>query len=359
MIKPKNILVTTTSSIEGMKIVKHLQPISAHIVLGTNIFSDFFGGLSDVFGGKSGSYQKRLNSIYNDAIDQIKNSCYQIGGNCVLGLKIDIDEISGKGKSMFMITAIGTAVYVETETKEKKTIKRIDEKISAEEINILRNKNLILQKANDGTLNLNDKVWNFITENQMEEIFPFLINKLSTIENYHLDSATEFTEKFKVYIDHLPDDKKREYLYNAILNGKNKGTEQISQLLKEFQLLDYDRTIELIEHTNLEKKKIGLKIATYDKPYYDFEDIECFSKLKQSIESSFGKRGEMTTKKQMLSSKDKEVWECECGKTNSIKNEYCIYCLKDIYGFKEGEINKEKTISYLENKIHLIKDLIK
>jgi len=83
MAKPKDILVTTTSSIEGMKIIRHLQPISAHIVLGTNLFSDFLGGLTDVFGGKSRSYQKRLNLIYEDAIKEIKYSCYEIGGNCV------------------------------------------------------------------------------------------------------------------------------------------------------------------------------------------------------------------------------------------------------------------------------------
>lgn len=49
----KDILVITTSSAEGLKIKKHLKPVSAHIVAGTNLFSDFLGGLTDVFGGRS------------------------------------------------------------------------------------------------------------------------------------------------------------------------------------------------------------------------------------------------------------------------------------------------------------------
>ncbi len=42
MVNPKDVLVITTSSTEGIKIKKYLNPVSAHIVAGTNLFSDFF-----------------------------------------------------------------------------------------------------------------------------------------------------------------------------------------------------------------------------------------------------------------------------------------------------------------------------
>ena len=38
-----------------------------------------------------------------------------LSGLGVVGLQIDMDEISGKGKYMFMLTAIGTAVIIEKE----------------------------------------------------------------------------------------------------------------------------------------------------------------------------------------------------------------------------------------------------
>src|SRR6267378_5006770 len=113
MPNPKDILVVTTSSIEGLKIKSYLRPVSAHIVAGTNLFSDFLGGLTDVFGGRSQTYQKQLTSLYNEAIYRLKFTAYELGANCIVGLSVDMDEISGKGKSMFMLTALGTAVVIE------------------------------------------------------------------------------------------------------------------------------------------------------------------------------------------------------------------------------------------------------
>lgn len=65
--QPKNILVITTSEPSNNRIQKHLRPVTAHVVAGTNIFSDVFAGFSDIFGGRSSSYQKQLSSIYNES----------------------------------------------------------------------------------------------------------------------------------------------------------------------------------------------------------------------------------------------------------------------------------------------------
>ena len=140
MANPKDILVITTSATDGLKIKKHLKPVSAHVVAGTNLFSDFLGGFSDVFGGRSNSYQKQLTSLYNEAIERIKYNAHEIGANCVIGLSIDMDEISGKGKSMFMLTAIGTAVVIETEAKTKVALTTNEkfENVGIERINNLR-----------------------------------------------------------------------------------------------------------------------------------------------------------------------------------------------------------------------------
>ena len=109
MVSPKQILVATTSDLGDVKIIKHLKPVSAHVVAGTNVFSDLAASFTDIFGGRSESYQKQLASLYDEAVERIKVAAFEIGANCVLGLKVDIDEISGKGKAMFMITSIGTA----------------------------------------------------------------------------------------------------------------------------------------------------------------------------------------------------------------------------------------------------------
>ena len=105
-------IVTTTNSIENAEIEKYIDLISTNVVIGTNFFSDFGASLTDFFGGYSDSYQNKLQKIYSSAIDNLKQKAANMGANAILGLKIDFDEISGKGKSMFMISAIGTAVII-------------------------------------------------------------------------------------------------------------------------------------------------------------------------------------------------------------------------------------------------------
>lgn len=106
----EKIIVTTTNDIQDMKIKEYLDILNCNVVLGTNFFSDIKASFSDLFGGYSESYQGKLEIIYKDVIVKLKDQAYQIGADAVIGVKIDFDEIAGGGKSMFMVTAVGTAV---------------------------------------------------------------------------------------------------------------------------------------------------------------------------------------------------------------------------------------------------------
>lgn len=81
----------------------------ANVVLGTNFFSDFAASFTDTFGGTSDTYQGKLDKIYNEVIEKLSKKTLAIGCNAIIGFKIDFDEISGKGVSMFMVNAVGTA----------------------------------------------------------------------------------------------------------------------------------------------------------------------------------------------------------------------------------------------------------
>lgn len=105
-------IITTTHSIQNHDIVKYLGVINANQVLGVNFFSDALAGISDIFGGNSGTYRRNLDNLYEQVIALLKQKASSIGANAIIGIQIDFDEISSKGKSMFMITAVGTAVVV-------------------------------------------------------------------------------------------------------------------------------------------------------------------------------------------------------------------------------------------------------
>lgn len=68
-----------------------------------------------------------------------------------------MDEISGRGKSMFMLTAIGTAVILETPSdrnNSNQTSIESGKTVSSEKINFERNKRQIIEWANTGKLKL-------------------------------------------------------------------------------------------------------------------------------------------------------------------------------------------------------------
>ncbi|WP_167858941.1 YbjQ family protein [Paenibacillus cymbidii] len=102
-------LITTTSIVDGIDIERYHGVVSARVVAATNIFSDIMADFSDVFGGKSVTYQKQLKSIYDEAIVLLSEEAAKLGANLVLGLKVDHNEISGRNKQMFFVTATGTA----------------------------------------------------------------------------------------------------------------------------------------------------------------------------------------------------------------------------------------------------------
>ena len=362
MANPKDILVTTTSSVDGLSVKQYLKPISAHLVAGTNLFSDFFASFSDVFGGRSQTYQRQISSLYNEAIERLRIAAYEIGANCIIGLNVDMDEISGKGKSMFMLTAIGTAVIIEGTTSKKSAIDLSEklENIAVDRIKILQRKREIIGKANDGTLVLDDEIWDFITANQVHEVYDFILSQLRKFVN-----SAEISEVFNKYysktiefLDSLPEEKRLELLYGSIIKEDNEQlASKLCGIAEDLQALDFNYVSQIFNSTDFSKQKRGLRILAADKPFYNKQDINQFNQLIDFIKNKFPERGIRSMKKQLLSSKEKEIWTCECKGTGEI-GKLCSNCNKDIYGFKTNEMTPLKLISLMDEKISLITEYL-
>jgi len=353
MRNPKDILVTTTEKIDGIEIIQYIKPISAHVVTGTGFFSDFAASFSDVFGGRSQSYQKQLSSIYNEAIETLKRTAYENGANCIVGLKVDLDEIAGKGKSMFMITAVGTAVVIEKSKSKKVEINEISDSISSEKMIEERERRLLIEKARNKTLKLNEQTWDFLTENNVFEI----ANEVFLIAyEYYKESfeSKEFIyQKLLTYLYTIPEEVRTPLLYKQIIENESiQINSKFFLLIKE--LMAYDN----INSKDLFIREKALQIITYDKPYYSIEDIRVFEKFIDLVRSNF-KKNEIISQKKMLSSKEVELWVCGCARRNDINIRYCENCNKDIYGFTENEINPELAITKLTENIEIITRTIK
>jgi hypothetical protein len=263
-----------------------------------------------------------------------------------------------------MLTAIGTAVVIEKEDKPNLSSSTNEkfENVGVERINNLRQRKNIIERANEGSLDYNEEIWNFITSNQVYEVFPLVIRYYAvTIRDFGImqEAYNLFNKNFISYVDSLEENKKIILLYDQIEAEKNiQVALYLSKVIKELNLFDFERNMSLLNNSDIQKQKIGLRIAMYDKLFYDKKDVENLEKVKSFIISNFKERGEKTTKKQLLSSKEKEVWVCECSKTNDIGEKYCSSCQNDIFGFKQNEKTPSEIVEYIDEKIDLIKEYL-
>jgi uncharacterized protein YbjQ (UPF0145 family) len=104
-------IITTTQSVEGKRIVDYKGVIAGEAILGVNVFKDMFSGIRDFVGGRSGTYEKELEKARNYAFKELEQKAIEAGANAVVGVDIDY-EVLGTGNGMLMVSASGTAVVV-------------------------------------------------------------------------------------------------------------------------------------------------------------------------------------------------------------------------------------------------------
>lgn len=105
-------LLTTTPTVEGKKIVTYYGIVSGETIIGANVLRDFMAGLRDFFGGRSGSYEEVLREAKQTALQEMSNEAERMGANAVVGIDLDYETVGSSG-SMLMVTCSGTAVRIE------------------------------------------------------------------------------------------------------------------------------------------------------------------------------------------------------------------------------------------------------
>ena len=104
--------ITTTPSVEGKRIVNYFGIVFGEVITGVNVIKDFAAGLSNFFGGRSATYEEELMNARHQALAEMEQRAYQLGANAVVGVDIDY-EVLGSDNGMLMVTASGTAVFVD------------------------------------------------------------------------------------------------------------------------------------------------------------------------------------------------------------------------------------------------------
>ncbi|MCI6403478.1 MAG: heavy metal-binding domain-containing protein [Prevotella sp.] len=105
-------ILTTTPQIEGHTIREYKGIVTGETIIGANFVKDFFAGIRDVIGGRSGSYEKVLIEAKETSMMEMTERAQSLGANAIVGIDIDYETI-GQNGSMLMVATSGTAVVID------------------------------------------------------------------------------------------------------------------------------------------------------------------------------------------------------------------------------------------------------
>ena len=103
-------IITTTPTIEGHQIGEYKGLVFGEVVSGANFIRDFFASITDIIGGRSGAYERKLYSARRDALAELESEARKIGANAVVGVSFEYQTMGSK--DMFIVVATGTAVVI-------------------------------------------------------------------------------------------------------------------------------------------------------------------------------------------------------------------------------------------------------
>lgn len=104
-------ILSTTPTIEGHPILAYKGIVTGESIIGANFVKDFFAGIRDIIGGRSGSYEQVLREAKDTALAEMQERASSMGANAIVGIDIDYETV-GQSGSMLMVAVSGTAVLI-------------------------------------------------------------------------------------------------------------------------------------------------------------------------------------------------------------------------------------------------------
>ena len=103
-------LMSTTETIEGKKIVKHLGLVKGNTIRARHLGRDIMAGLRNIVGGEITDYTKMMAESREQALDRMIEDAQNLGANAIVGVKFATSMVM---QSASEILAYGTAVVAE------------------------------------------------------------------------------------------------------------------------------------------------------------------------------------------------------------------------------------------------------
>jgi uncharacterized protein YbjQ (UPF0145 family) len=106
----REILITTSTSLEGHKVTKQLGLVRGITVRSRGLGGNIAGGFMAMFGGRSSIYTDLCENSREEALNLMIEHAKNLGANAVINMRYESNEVM---QGMTEVLAYGTAVVVE------------------------------------------------------------------------------------------------------------------------------------------------------------------------------------------------------------------------------------------------------
>ena len=106
----ESILVTTSTSLEGYRVIKQLGLVRGITVRSRSIVGNIAGGFMTIFGGKSAIYTELCERAREEAFQLMIRHGQDMGCNAIINMRYDANDVMS---GLTEVLSYGTAVIVE------------------------------------------------------------------------------------------------------------------------------------------------------------------------------------------------------------------------------------------------------
>ncbi len=100
-------LVTTSTHLEGYRIIEHLGVVRGIVVRSRSIFGNIAGGLETLLGGNITIYTELCEKTRKEAYELMIQHAEEFGANAIINMRYDANEVL---QGVTEVLAYGTAV---------------------------------------------------------------------------------------------------------------------------------------------------------------------------------------------------------------------------------------------------------
>lgn len=333
-----------TPTVEGYKIEAYMGLVTANQVAGTGFMTDFVASFSDIFGGNSGAYREEMNRLYDDVKENIQEQAAALGGNAIIGVRVDFDNISAKNMSMFMVSMQGTVVKIQPIKEELEQEKESPNLITDEQLTLEYNKCVFMRQLVQGD-SLSEEGWKYILSHNMPELAELLYEAyINATKELETPSIVRVINGFPKYLSKLTYLQAVELIYS-------KEDSCMVGLVVSSHLFSAKHILNFFQQGN---NDLAFKLLKSDKRSYSKTDLEEMKELAHYLRN-LPDTGKIEEVKGGIFSSSGLKFVCECGCKNDKDKEYCESCGRNIKGLT---MSQNDQIKKLEEKVDILERLL-